>query len=51
MKKSPKRLALNRETLSRLDEAQALRQVAGGSDYLSCKICWTVPGHSCTEPP
>ena len=38
MKKSARKLALNRETLGRLDEAQ-LRKVAGNDDDSSDQAC------------
>jgi hypothetical protein len=55
MKKSPKKLTLDRETLRRLNQREALLQVKGAGilvqmaddQSLSCVVCYTVQGHSC----
>ena len=56
MKKSPKKLTLDRETVRRLDQREALLQVKGAAtiEYqaaedqsLSCVFCYTVQNHSC----
>jgi hypothetical protein len=58
MKKSPKKLTLDRETLRRLNQREALLQVKGAAvgnpalqmaddQSVSCVFCHTVPDHSC----
>jgi hypothetical protein len=56
MKKSPKKLTLDRETLRRLEHREALLQVKGAAgenlamaedQSVSCLYCHTVAGHSC----
>ena len=56
MKKSPKKLTLDRETLRRLNHREALLRVQGAvmGEYraaedqtISCIYCHTVPDHSC----
>jgi hypothetical protein len=56
MKKSPKKLTLDRETLRRLNHRETLLHVQGAvvEEYraaedqtVSCIYCNTVPGHSC----
>lgn len=53
MKKTPKKLVLDRETLRRLSEGETtLRQVQGAlqaaeDQTVSCIYCNTVPNHSC----
>jgi hypothetical protein len=52
MKKSPKKLTLDRETLRHLN-TQTLPQAqgAGFTAEASCHVCYTVPGHSCKPEP
>jgi hypothetical protein len=50
MKKSPKKLTLDRETLRRLNHRETLLQVKGAAvenQSVSCVYCNTVPDHSC----
>jgi hypothetical protein len=55
MKKGPKKLTLDRETLRRLDHREALLQVKGAAienqmaedQSVSCVYCHTVQDHSC----